>query len=141
MANVMMTLSHKNETLQMVKKGLHEIMENLPKGSTDARKSIMNLQSKVVVDMHSDDILKRIENEFDIVHDNYMKKLRAKYPELNHNEVLLCAYIRMNLPTTEIAPLLNISPRGVETLRYRLKKKLNLEKEISLTDFLLSDVL
>lgn len=141
MANVMMTLSHKNVTLQMVKKGLHEIMENLPKGSTDARKSIMNLQSKVVVDMHSDDILKRIENEFDIVHDNYMKKLRAKYPELNHNEVLLCAYIRMNLPTKEIAPLLNISPRGVETLRYRLKKKLNLEKEISLTDFLLSDVL
>ena len=140
-ANVMLTLSHKNDTLQMVKKGINEIMALLPGGSSEARKALQNLQSKVIVDLRSDDILKRVEEEFDIVHDNYMKKLRTKYPDLTNNELLLCAYLRMDLPTKEIAPLLNISPRGVETMRYRLKKKLELDKEISLVDFLKGDEL
>lgn len=42
----------------------------------------------------------------------------------------------MNLATKEIAPLMNMSVRGVETIRYRMRKKLSLEREESLTDFL-----
>ena len=138
-ANVMMSLSHKNETLQTVKKELQDILSQLPGSEKEARKSIMSLQSKVVVDLRSDDILRRVEEEFDIVHDNFMKRLRTKYPDLKNNEVLLCAYLKMNLSTKEIAPLLNISPRGVETMRYRLRKKFNLERDAGLTEFLSKD--
>ena len=135
-ANVMMNLSHKNETLQTVKRELQNILPMLPKTSGDARKAIMELQGKVTVDIRSDEVLKRVEEEFDIANDNFMKRLRSRYPELNNNEVLLCAYIKMNLSTKEIAPLLNISVRGVETMRYRLRKKMNLEREDNLTEFL-----
>lgn len=136
MANVMMSLAHKNETLQTVKRELQNIQQLLPKASADARKAILELQGKVTVDIKSDQVLKRVEEEFDLVHNDFIKKLRHDYPDLTNNEVLMCAYIKMNLSTKEIAPLLNISVRGVETMRYRIRKKFNLGREDSLSEFL-----
>lgn len=135
-ANAMMSLGHKNDTLHTVKRELQNILTLVPRGHTEARKAISALQDKVVVDINSDEVLKRVEEEFDIVHDNFIKKLRERYPDLSNNEIMLCAYLKMNLTTKEIAPLLNISQRGVETLRYRLRKKLNLEREDNLSTFL-----
>ena len=60
---------------------------------------------------------------FDQVYEDFTKRLREKFPNLTPNDVKLCAYLRMNLSTKEIAPLLNISIRGVEIHRYRLRKK------------------
>ena len=65
-----------------------------------------------------------------------MKRLHERHPGLSNNERMMCAYLKMNLSTKEIAPLLNISVRGVETMRYRLRKKLGLEREDNLTDYL-----
>ena len=48
----------------------------------------------------------------------------------------MCAYLKMNLSSKEIAPLLNISIRGVETIRYRLRKKFELERDEGLTEYL-----
>lgn len=135
-ANVMMSLGHKNDALQTVKRELQNILTMVPRSHTETRKAITALQDKVVVDIKSDEVLKKVEEEFDIVHDNFIKTLRERYPDLNNNEIMLCAYIKMNLSTKEIAPLLNISQRGVETLRYRLRKKLNLEREASLSSFI-----
>lgn len=135
-ANVMMTLTHKNDTLQLVKRELQNVLRVIPRSNTEARSIIANLQDKVVVDIKSDEVLKRVEEEFDIVHDNFMKRLREKYPDLSNNDILLCAYLKMNLTTKEIAPLMNISQRGVETMRYRLRKKLGLERDDSLSMFI-----
>ena len=59
------------------------------------------------------------------------------HPELTSNDLRLCAYLRLNLSSKEIAPLLNISPRSVEVKRYRLRKKMDLKHESSLTDYIL----
>ena len=96
----------------------------------------MILQSSIEASLESGNVLERIENEFNIVHNNFIKNIRSRYPALTTNELLLCAYIKMNLATKEIAPLMNMSVRGVETIRYRMRKKLSLEREESLTDFL-----
>ncbi len=136
MADVMMSLTHKNETLQTVKRELQNILPLLPRSSSEARKAIVDLQGKVTVDLKSDDVLKRVEEEFDLVHNDFIKKLRESYPDLTNNEILMCAYLKLNLSTKEIAPLLNISVRGVETMRYRIRKKFNLEREENLNDFL-----
>ena len=136
MVNVMMSLTHKNDTLQIVKRELQNILTLVPRGNNEVRKAIAGLQEKVVVDIKSDDVLKRVEEEFDIIHDNFMKRLRERYPDLNPNEIMLCAYLKMNLSTKEIAPLMNISTRGVETIRYRLRKKLSLDREESLASFI-----
>ena len=60
------------------------------------------------------------------------------FPELTPGDLRLAAYLKMNLSSKEIAPLLNISVRGVENKRYRLRKKLGLAEEANLAEFILS---
>ncbi|WP_374166751.1 helix-turn-helix transcriptional regulator [Arcticibacter sp. MXS-1] len=75
------------------------------------------------------------EKSFNETHENFFKKLKSQYPELVPNDLILCAYLRMNMSSKEIASLLNISLRGVEIRRYRLRKKLNLEHDKNLAEF------
>jgi DNA-binding CsgD family transcriptional regulator len=74
---------------------------------------------------------------FDNVHSDFLKDLKEHYPNLSANELKLCAYLRMNLSSKEIAQLMNISVRGVEISRYRLRKKLQIPTETNLFDFLM----
>ena len=67
----------------------------------------------------------------------FMKKLKKAHPQLTPNDIRLCAYLRLNLSSKEIAPLFNISPRSVEIKRYRLRKKMNLSHDDNLTDYIL----
>lgn len=73
--------------------------------------------------------------------EGYFKRLKETYPKLTNNDIRLCSYLRMNFTSKEIAQLLNISTRAVEISRYRLRKKLSLEHNINLTDFLMQDEL
>jgi ligand-binding sensor domain-containing protein/DNA-binding CsgD family transcriptional regulator len=74
---------------------------------------------------------------FDKVHSDFLQILKSVYPQLSAHELKLCAYLRMNLSSKEIAQLENISVRGVEISRYRLRKKLRIPTEINLFDFLM----
>ncbi|MCE1202899.1 MAG: LuxR C-terminal-related transcriptional regulator, partial [Bacteroidia bacterium] len=80
---------------------------------------------------------KLFDETFDQVHDDFLTRLKDLHPELTPRELRLCAFLRMNLSTKEIAPLMNISVRGVEIGRYRLRKKLNLERDENLIDYLI----
>jgi ligand-binding sensor domain-containing protein/DNA-binding CsgD family transcriptional regulator len=75
---------------------------------------------------------------FNSVYGDFLSVLKSRFPELKPHELQLCAYLRMNLSSKDIAPLLSISVRGVEIGRYRLRKKLNLKTEENLAQFLLS---
>lgn len=75
---------------------------------------------------------------FDKVHNNFLSRLKTCYPALSSTDLKLCAYLRLNLSSKEIAQLLSISPKGVEISRYRLRKKMKLTKEVNLYDFLLN---
>ena len=66
---------------------------------------------------------------FEKVHENFFKKLKEIDPGISKRELRLCAFVKMNLTNKEIAPLLNISIRGVETARYRVRKKLDVNDE------------
>lgn len=75
---------------------------------------------------------------FDRIHENFFRNLKQQYPDLTSGDLRFCALLRLNLPTKEIAKLLNISIRGVDAARYRLRKKFNLSQEDSLTDFMIN---
>ena len=79
----------------------------------------------------------QFELHFNEIHDNFIKRLKSEFPHLTARDIRLCAYLRMNLASKEIAPLMGISYRGVEALRYRIRKKLQLKPEDNLTDFIL----
>ena len=81
---------------------------------------------------------KQFEYHFDQVHGDFLQQLRAVYPELTAKDQRLCAYLKMNFTTKEIAQLMNISVRGVEISRYRLRKKLQLNRDQNLNEFMMS---
>ena len=137
MANLMINFVRKNEILTEIRTDLSKVMSTLRGDNTKESKQLLLLvRNKIESNIQGDEVLKRIEDQFDLVHNNFMKTLREKHPDLSSNERMMCAYLKMNLSTKEIAPLLNISVRGVETIRYRLRKKFNLEREESLTDYI-----
>jgi DNA-binding CsgD family transcriptional regulator len=76
------------------------------------------------------------ELHFRSAHSDFFEKLRAKHPDLSSNEIKLCAYLKLNLSSKEIASLMNISIRSVEQGRWRLRNKLNLQKEIGLVNYI-----
>ncbi|MDV7395572.1 sigma factor-like helix-turn-helix DNA-binding protein, partial [Arthrospira platensis SPKY1] len=78
-----------------------------------------------------------LEESFNNVHGNFFKKLKAQYENLTPGDLRLAAYLKMNLSSKEIAQLLNISVRGVENKRYRLRKKLGLPEEENLAEFMI----
>lgn len=137
MADLMINFVRKNEILTELKQDLFKVTTTL-KGdnSKDLKKQLLVVNSKIDANIQSDDTFKHIEEQFDLAHNNFMKHLGEKHPDLSMNERMMCAYIKMGLSTKEMAPLLNISTRGVETLRYRIRKKFELEREDSLTDYL-----
>lgn len=101
-------------------------------------------------DKYSNELLRRIDNHlsshdewnvfetnFEQAHETFMKNLKTHYPELTPGDMRLCAFLRMNLSSKEIAPLLGISVRGVENHRYRLRQKLGLGQNENLIGILL----
>jgi AraC family transcriptional regulator, chitin signaling transcriptional activator len=71
-------------------------------------------------------------------HEDFVNRLTKKYPNLTSKDIKLCIYLKMNLSSKEIAPLMNISYRGVELHRYRLRKKLTLNAEDNLSNFMIN---
>jgi DNA-binding CsgD family transcriptional regulator len=86
----------------------------------------------------NDDDWQRFALYFDQVHNNFLSTLKLKFPLLSATDLKLCAYIRLNLSSKEIAQILNISLKGVEVSRYRIRKKLSLPTEANLYEFLLT---
>lgn len=137
MANLMINFVRKNEMLTEIKSEIFKVASSLKgEGAREGKQLLLIINGKIDSNIQSDEVLKRIEDQFDLIHNNFMKRLHARHPDLSDNERMMCAYLKMNLSTKEIAPLLNISVRGVETIRYRLRKKFGLEREDSLTDYL-----
>lgn len=130
-----MHLVQKAELLLTVQKELNQIQ--VKAGTQEVKKDIRQLINLLNFDVKLDEDWEHFAHHFDQVHVNFLKTLRERFPQLSANDYKLCAYLRMNLSTKEIAPLMNISVRGVEGSRYRLRKKLNLPTDANLTEFIL----
>lgn len=77
------------------------------------------------------------QSNFDRIHENFFVKLKERYPDLTSGDLRMCALLRLNMPTKDMAHMQNLSVRGVEAARYRLRKKLNLPEGQSLVDFMI----
>jgi ligand-binding sensor domain-containing protein/DNA-binding CsgD family transcriptional regulator len=135
LASATMHLLQKGEILHKIHDGIQHILRNCTEVET--KKNLLALTRMLVQDAQLDTDWEQFTERFDQVHSEFIKRLRVEFPELTPKDQRLCAYLRMNLASKEIAPLLNISIRGVEISRYRLRKKLHLGKDVNLTDFLL----
>lgn len=135
LASSAMHLVKKGELLSKIKEGLTHIMKvfDNPQANAEIKKLIKTLGEDDNIDKEWENFTKH----FDKVHSDFVASLKEKHPTITGNELKLSAYLRMNLSTKEIAQLMNISVRGVEISRYRLRKKLGIASETSLFDYLM----
>ena len=143
-------IQHKNKELassamHLVQKGelIGKIKEEILrlKKTSASEKLVEDLKKLIKIlgeEEKLDDDWEHFAMHFDKVHSDFLIAMKEHYPALTANELKLCAYLRMNLSSKEIAQLMNISVRGVEISRYRLRKKLGIPTETNLFNFLLN---
>lgn len=133
-----MNLMRKNDMLQQIDENMHELSESVRRGDAKPKltKQIQEIRKSIQDNMNDDDNWEKFENNFNMVYDDFMKVLTARFPDLKINDRKLCAYLRMGLSSKEMASLLNMPVRSIETARYRLRKKLNMTGGENLTEFI-----
>jgi ligand-binding sensor domain-containing protein len=141
LANSTMNVIRKNEILLEMNNNIEKIYAEIDKSDTSKavtaiRTRLRNMQQEIKQNIERDDNWKKFAENFDMIYENYLKRLKEQFPALSKSDLKLCAYLKMGLNSKDIAPLMNMSFRSVEMCRYRLRKKLDLIREVNLTDFL-----
>ncbi|MFO7719327.1 MAG: LuxR C-terminal-related transcriptional regulator, partial [Gillisia sp.] len=132
LANTTMIAAKKNEVLM-------EIQGELNKGKFTDQFQLKRIINKINGAIKNEDEWQVFETNFTELHEDFFKMLLKIYPELSNKDLKLCSYLKMNLSSKEIAPLMGISVRGVEIHRYRLRKKMELDSKENLTSFLIKE--
>lgn len=118
-----------------------EMIENIQQildTDTDLNKIKSEIKKAIKINSINKNEWEAFETNLNQIHNEFIINLSKKYPSLTHRDIKLCIYLLMNLSSKEIAPLMNISIRGVELHRYRIRKKLNLVQDENLSKFLLT---
>jgi ligand-binding sensor domain-containing protein/DNA-binding CsgD family transcriptional regulator len=141
LANSTMNVIRKNEILLELNSNIEKVYSEIGHSETSntiaaIKKRLKNMQQEIKQNIERDDNWKKFAENFDIIYENYLKRLKEQFPSLSKSDLKLCAYLKMGLSSKDIAPLLNMSFRSVEMSRYRLRKKMNLNRENNLTDYL-----
>lgn len=124
-----MSIIKKNELLTQIKEQLSTIEDKT------AIKPVIKTIDK---SLNHNENWEMFKEAFDNADAEFFKNLKSLHPNLSPNDLKLCAYLRLNLSSKEVSQLINISPRSVEVKRYRLRKKLNLDTNENLADYILS---
>lgn len=135
LASTTMNLVQKKEFILKLKTELQQLQKTAKVG--DDNPELKKLLKVLSEEEKLNAEWEHFSQHFNSVHGDFLTVLKTKYPSLKPHEVRLCAYLRMNLSSKEIAPLMSISVRGVEISRYRLRKKLGLPTEANLVQFIM----
>lgn len=135
LSSVVMTNIAHQEFLNSLKEEIQRQKLSRQYGRKNLDKLLTLVNSNIVSDKEN---WTMFQANFDRIHENFFRNLKLQYTDLTSGDLRFCALLRLNMPTKEISKLLNISTRGVDAARYRLRKKFNLLPEESLTDFLIN---
>jgi DNA-binding CsgD family transcriptional regulator/ligand-binding sensor domain-containing protein len=129
-------LVEKNELIQAIRSLITNLEKRL-KDNPELKKELKQIHKLTEQNSHEEEEWSTFIASFDEVHADFFKRLNAEFKDLSPTDYKMCTYLRMNLSSKEIASLMNISIRSVETNRYRLRKKLNLSSETNLTQYIM----
>ena len=124
----------KNELMDKLKASIQQLKRQV---KPENRQQLSALSRLVDQNLHIDREWEDFKRHFEEVHKDFFTYLKDACPELSNNELKLCALLKLNMSMKEMANILGISPDSVKTARYRLRKKLGLEREDNLVDFII----
>lgn len=135
LASIAMQLAHKKDFITTLEEELKTI-KNDKLSNSEITAHLTRIIRTVKQENVLDEDWQRFTHYFNELNQNFIQRLKEKYPNLTNHDHKLAAYLRMNLTTKEIAALTNTSIRGVEGSRYRLRKKMGLQNEQNLSDII-----
>ena len=130
-----MTIIKKNEILVTIKEEV--IVQKNALGSQYPNKYYDKLIRLLDENLSSEDDWAIFQTNFDRIHENFFRNLHTQFPDLTSNDLRFCAYLRLNLSSKDIAHLMNITLKGVEVGRYRVRKKIGIPSTKSLTEYMI----
>jgi len=133
LASTTLAVISKNDFLEELKRDVQE--QKL--SGTYSKRFFDKLMKKIDGNITNKNEWAIYQANFDHIHERFFVKLKDRYPDLTSGDLRMCALLRLNMPTKDMASMLNLSIRGVEAARYRLRKKIGLEEGENLTDFIL----
>lgn len=135
LANLTMNIIQRGEVLRKIKDNVSQTMNRLEdkEGQQNFRQLIRLIRSAE----RTNDDWDKFNAHIHHANENFFFKLKKQHPDLTANELKLCALLRMNLLSKEIAQLMHVTVKAVEVSRYRLRKKLKIDSEINLYDYLM----
>ncbi|CAM1353852.1 tetratricopeptide repeat protein [Tenacibaculum insulae] len=125
-------ISTYNDTIRKVSVEIDNYIDT----NVNSAKFLISINKKLNDLISEEELWEDFKIQFEKIRPDFFSKLKQISPNLSVNDLKHCTYIVSNLKSKEVAQLINVSPRSVETTRYRLKKKIGLEKEDSLYDLL-----
>lgn len=129
--NVMYLLKKNELIVNIIEKLKIAKLEFKPENRKIADDIIRELESS-----STKDTWKEFELRFMDVHSDFYDKLNNLFPDLSPNELKLCAFLRLNMSTKEIASITYLSVNSINIARHRLRKKLNIDQEENLITYL-----
>lgn len=136
LVNNSLQVAKKNKVLNSIINKIKDI--NVDRFDETTKTQFTKLNRSIVKEVNADKSWQDLEKHIKNVHYDFLKRLKEKYPTISPRELDLATYLLMNMSTKEIAEVMNISNGGVELARYRLRKKLGLNKKENLIGFLMS---
>jgi len=133
LTTITMLLMNKNEFIQNIREKIESYI-----GEGASKQELKYLVRNIDDNLSDNDSWDQFAYHFDQVHGDYLKKLSDSNVKLSPREIKLAAFLRMNMSSKEISNLLNITSRSVELARYRLRKKLKLERDQNLVEYLIN---
>lgn len=133
-----LNLLQKNALMEEVREMIAEILKSSTPSSQPQKVSYNRLIKLIDYSFSLDKEWEDFKVYFEQVHQSFFVRLKEICPDLTSGELRLCALVKLNLNLKESATILKISPDSVKTARYRLRKKLNVPEEQTLTDYLLT---
>ena len=131
LADASMHLVEREDALTRVKEELQKLYKKM--GDNHDVKIALQLLNGIEKNTSNWD---QFASHFNEINNDFLKKLKSRFPDLTNSDLKICAYLKLNLSSKEITQIMNISLRGVEMGRYRLRKKLQIPTEQTLNDFL-----
>jgi tetratricopeptide (TPR) repeat protein len=128
-----LNMIQKNEILNSVKSDIMQLKGKLPDSN---QKNVNQILTKIKFSKTQEKDWELFRKYFEEVNAQFYVKLQAINPELSLNDKRICALIKLNMSSREISQVLNIAPNSLKSAKYRLKKRLNLDPEIDMDDFL-----
>lgn len=127
-----LNLHEKEQVMDTLQHDLESVLNQKDSSTSRIAKLVRFLKDRKMVNQEWEEF----ERWFTNVHSGFYETLKGEYPDLSGTELKVCALLRLNLLSKEIARILNVQPSSVDIYRHRIRSKLNLSKEDNLTSYL-----